>query len=92
MLLQIPIPGADKWVLDQIGMVIILLGCLYFLGREYLKLKDKYDTLVERVINIATLWESKWSKDNDSDIESKKILNEIHELLKDILNNKKDVI
>lgn len=49
----------STWLLQQTPVIIVMGIVIYFLYKAYVKKQEAYDNLVEKVVKIATLYESK---------------------------------
>lgn len=71
----------SEWLLEQLGMVVIMGVAIWWLQRRLVKSEAEKEKLAQEVVKLTTLWESKASTLSELDKEYKEkvisILNEI---------------
>ncbi len=62
----------SKWLLEQIGMVVVMGLAIWWLARRLVQAEKEKDKLSQDVIKLTTMWESKASSMTDELEEDKK--------------------
>jgi len=74
----------SKWLLEQIGMVVVMGLAIWWLARRLVQAEKEKDKLSQDVIKLTTMWESKASSMTDELEEDKKRKDLIIALLSEI--------
>lgn len=74
----------SKWLLEQIGMVVVMGLAIWWLARRLVQAEKEKDKLSQDVIKLTTMWESKASSMTDELEEDKKRKDLIIGLLSEI--------
>jgi hypothetical protein len=74
----------SKWLLEQIGMVVVMGLAIWWLAKRLVQAEKEKDKLSQDVIKLTTMWESKASSMTDELEEDKKRKDLIIALLSEI--------
>jgi len=75
-------------LLQQSPMIALLGFMLYKIWTAYVIEKEKKDSMAEALIKITTLWEEKYNKESQNEVEIKQFIIEIREFIKELKNDK----
>ena len=75
-------------LLKQSPLIGLLGFMLYKIWSAYTLEKEKKDAMAEALIKITTLWEEKYNKESQNEVEIKQFMTEIREFIKELKNGK----